>query len=279
MRSGDIRRIAVVAALFAHAAAAQNSPSPRLLTAQAVLLRYEEALGGAPSIQKVESETSRGKIVRTGVAGVASFVKYAKPFKSLFKVTRPDGTQGVSGFNGTVAWTIGKGGASIDTGTPLESNRRDSDLQYALHQPDYFRSLDLVGVENFEGRSCYHLHGITHWGKDNNQFYDVNTGLLAGYRYQSDDASSQPVVAVFSDYKTFGAHLMPTRFVTRTARDTSTITLERVTYEPLPDSLFDLPPAIRASIKDTAALRTASSSINANAIKAHMSFLEPRLVL
>jgi hypothetical protein len=251
MQSGAIRCITVVVALCARAAAAQTPPSPRLSTAQAVLQRYVEALGGAPSIQKVESETSGGKIVRTGVAGVVSFVNYAKPFKSLFKVTRPDGTQGTSGFNGTVAWTIGQGGASIDTGTPLESNRRDADLQYALHQPDYFRSLDLVGVEDFEGRPCYRLHGITHWGKDNNQFYDVKTGLLAGYRYQSDDALSQPVVAVFSDYKTFGAHLMPTRFVTRTAQDTSSITLERVSYESIPDSLFDLPPSITALTKET----------------------------
>jgi hypothetical protein len=40
----------------------------------------------------------------------------------------------------------------------------------------------------FEGRRCYWLHGTTHWGKDNNQFYDVETGLPAGYRFQSESA-------------------------------------------------------------------------------------------
>jgi outer membrane lipoprotein-sorting protein len=243
-----MRFTVILAVVFASLALSQ-SQSDRLSTAQAVLERYQAAMGGVESIRKVQSETTRGEIERTGMQGKASFVSYAKPFKSLFRVTRPDGTQTTAGFDGTVSWTIGPGGASIDKSTPLESNRRDADLQYALHQPDYFESLALVGVEDFEGQPCYHLHGITHWRKDNNQFYDVKTGLLAGYRYQSDDASSKPVVAVYSDYKSFGAHLMPTRAATRTAQGSSTFTLVSVTYEPLSDSLFDLPEAVKALIK------------------------------
>jgi hypothetical protein len=243
-----MRLVLIVVATFASQALAQPQPD-RLSTARAVLERYQQALGGMESIRTVQSETSHGEIERTGMAGKGSFVSYARPFKSLFKVTRPNGTLSTSGFDGTVSWEIGPAGASIDTSTPLESIRRDADLQYALHQPDYFSSLDLVGVEDFEGRPCYHLHGITHWGKDNNQFYDVNTGLLIGYRYQSDDASSQPVVLVYSDYKSFGAHLMPTRSVTRTPQGTTTFTLVSVSYEPIPESLFDLPPAVKALIK------------------------------
>ena len=91
----------------------------------------------------------------------------------------------------------------------------DTDLQYALHQPDYFLDFEFAGVSDFEGRRCYWLHGTTHWGKDDNQFYDVETGLLAGYRFQSDNSSS--------------------------VADTT------VTYEPLSDSLFELPPALKTN--------------------------------
>ena len=242
-------RMVLIAAVVLTSASAVQTQSASLPTAQAVLERYQEALGGAASIRQVQSETSRGEIERTGMSGKASFINYAKPFKSLFTATRPDGTQITTGFDGTVSWSMGPGGALIDRSTPREAIRRDADLQYALHQPDYFKSLEIVGVEEFEGRPCYHLHGITHWGKDNNQFYDVKTGLLAGYRYQADDASAQPVIAVHSDYKSFGAHLVPTRSVTRTAQSTTTVTRLSVSYEPIPDALFELPPAVKALLK------------------------------
>src|SRR5262249_31117668 len=154
-------------------------------------------------------------------------------FKSRFELTRPDGTRTISGFDGTVSWTIAPEGASIDKDTPLESARRDADLQYALHQPDYFTTLDFAGVADFEGRPCYWLHGTTHWGKDNNQFYDVETGLLSGYRYQADAGSPVVIVAVFSEYKSLGGRLIPTKLVNRMGDRRSTITFTSVTHEPL----------------------------------------------
>lgn len=60
-----------------------------------------------------------------------------------------------------------------------------------------------AGVTSFEGRTCYWLHGTTRWGKDNNQFYDVQTGLLVGYRFQADPSAGMTVV-LFQDYKGFG---------------------------------------------------------------------------
>jgi hypothetical protein len=221
----------------------------RLKTADAVLERYKQALGGVDAIKKVQSETARGEIEGTGLQGKATFLSYAKPFKSLFKVTRPDGTEVISGFDGNVSWSISPQGASIDKDTPMESVRRDADLQYALHQPDYFQKIELAGVSEFDGRQCYWLHGTTHWGKDNNQFYDVQTGLLAGYRFQADDSSSAPTTLVVSDYKSFGGRLVPTRMSVHSGNTGRTFTITSLTYEPLADSLFELPPAVKALAK------------------------------
>jgi len=181
-------------------------------TVEAVLGRYQQALGGVDAIKKVVSETRRGEIVATGLKGKATFISYAKPFKTLQKITLPDGHEIASGFDGALSWSITPQGASIDKETPVESDRRDADLQYALHQPDYFQKFEFAGVTDFEGSRCYWLHGTTHWGKDNNQFYDVRTGLLAGYRFQSDQQSSTSVtITRFEDYKSFGGPLVATR--------------------------------------------------------------------
>jgi hypothetical protein len=221
----------------------------QLKTAAAVLDRYKQVLGGVDAIRNVQSETIHGEIEVSGTASKATFIYYAKPFKSLIKVTRPDGTEILSGFNGSVSWTITPQGATIDKDTALEAVRRDADLQYPLHQPDYFKQLEFAGVTDFEGRPCYWLHGTTHWGKDNNQFYDVQTGLLAGYRFESDDSSKAVVTALFQDYKNFGGPMVATRNTTRAGDHSQTFTYQSISYEPLADSIFDLPPAVQSLIK------------------------------
>lgn len=244
-----VMRLRVLVVVTLSTSVLVGSQTARLNTADAVLERYKEALGGADAIKNVQSETTRGEIEGTGLKGKATFVNYSKPFKSLFKVTLPDGAEIDSGFDGTVSWTITPQGASIDKDTPLESVRRDADLQYALHQPDYFKKLEFAGMTDFEDHRCYWLHGTTHWGKDNNQFYDVETGLLVGYRYQADAGSPLVNTAVFSDYKSYGRRLTPTKLVNRSGDRMRTLTITSLTYEPLSDSLFELPAAVKALLK------------------------------
>src|SRR5262249_44572432 len=218
----------------------------QLTTADQVLDRYKQALGGVDAIASTKYETVHAEIERNDAPGKLVVVIYSEPFKLRSEVTRPDGTKVVSGFNGTVSWTIGPEGAAIDNSTPLESVRRDTDLQYPLHQPDYFKKLELAGVVEFEGKRCYWLRGTTHWGKDNNQFYDVATGLLRGYRFQSDDKSSTGTSLVFDDYKRVGPRLVPTRMTIRSGAAVRTFVASSVTHDPLPDALFELPDAVKA---------------------------------
>lgn len=235
--------------LFAVGAALAWSQSSELKTAQAVLEKYQEALGGVDAIKKVQSETRRGEVTGSGMRGKVTFVAYAKPFKWLSKVKMPDGEERVNGFDGEVSWSTGPKGAEIDESTPVESVRRDADLQYPLHQADYFSKYELAGITDFEGHRCYWLHGTTHWGKDNNQFYDVQSGLLVGYRFQSDDKRSITTVLLFEDYKSFGGPLVATRQAGRQGDQTQTTTVTSVSYEPLADSIFELPASVRALLK------------------------------
>jgi len=248
LRLTRMRLVKLAVIVFASVAPVWPQPE-QLKTADAVLDRYKHALGGADAIAKVQSLTVHGEFEGTGMNGKASFVYYAKPFKTLMKVTREDGSQVTSGFDGSVSWSIDSQGAAMDKDTALEAVRRDADLQYALHQPDYFNNLDFAGVTDFEGRRCYWLHGTTHWGKDNNQFYDVETGLLAGYRFQSDDRSAAATIALFQDYKNFGGPLMATKLTFRSGERSRIFHYTSVTYQPLADSLFELPPAVKALLK------------------------------
>lgn len=246
MNVRDLSAIAVVLVVTGISVRAQEA---QLNTTDAVLERYKQALGGIEAVQKVQSMTVRGEAESSAKPGKSTFVYYARPFKSLMKLTRPDGTEITAGFDGKVSWSITPQGASVDKDTPLDAIRRDKDLQYSLHQPDYFRKLELAGVTDFEGHRCYWLHGTTTWGKDNNQFYDVGTGLLVGYRFESDDASKTLTIALFQNYKNFGGPLMATKNVERAGDRSTTFTYESVSYEPLGDPLFEPPEAVKRLLK------------------------------
>src|SRR5271170_3900446 len=248
-----ITRLAfVMIATIVASAVALRAQAGQFKTADEVLERYKVVLGGVDAIKNVQSETVHGEIEGTGLQGKGTFVSYSKQFKSLFKLTRSDGSLVTAGFDGTTSWSVDAKGASIDKDTAAESNRRDADLQYALHQPEYFKKLELAGITDFEGHRCYWLHGTTHWGKDNNQFYDVETGLLAGYRFQSDDSGSAVVtVLLFEEYKNFGGPLVATKMIDRTGDTVQTIRFTSVSYEPLDDSIFELPAAVKALLKPT----------------------------
>jgi len=45
--------------------------------------------------------------------------------------------------------------------------------------------MEVVDVQSFDGRACYHLDGINSWGRRNEQFYDEKTGLLIGYAFNT----------------------------------------------------------------------------------------------
>src|SRR5215467_2753214 len=107
----------LVAVLFLFTACAWPQ-AVQLTTAEQVLDRYKQALGGQQAIANVQSMTVQGEVVSTSTPGKATFVYYAKPFKTLFKLTRADGTQIIAGFDGRVSWTITSKGAEIDKDTP-----------------------------------------------------------------------------------------------------------------------------------------------------------------
>jgi len=131
-------------------------------------------------------------------------------------------------------------------GMTAKAVRRDADLQYALHQPTYFKKLEFAGVTDFEGHPCYWLHGTTNWGKDNNQFYNVQTGLLEGYRFQADNSSGAVATVQFQDYKSFGGPLVATKVTSRSGDRWRTFTYKSVSYAPVADSVFELPQAVKA---------------------------------
>jgi dienelactone hydrolase len=183
-----------------------------------ILERYDRALGGEAAIRKHTSAIWRGVFeARNGQQFPLAYFAHA-PYLRLERVTLPDGSDLLNGFDGRIAWSVdAHQGAQISSGDERESAKRDADFYYALNELSWFRSMINAGIEVYEGQLCYHLHGLTHWGKLNDQFYDVGTGLLAGYEFEQPFPDGPKLVhEIFSDYHRIDGVLVPLRQTART---------------------------------------------------------------
>lgn len=222
----------------------------KLPTVQWVLERYVTATGGRQALLRRKSMTVHGRGYEPATKRAVSAVFYTKDGKFLQVVTLPAG-QSLSGYDGHTAWDLdAHGKVTIQHGDVVKSIRRDGDMYYHLHVMQYFRSMEVVDVQEFNGRLCYHLQGVNNWGQRNEQFYDIATGLLVGYAFNTAWRGGHGAATqLFEDYRDFGGVRMPTKNTTRDGNDVSVFTIASVTWDDVPDSLFELPPAVHARLR------------------------------
>lgn len=217
-----------------------DTPLP---SAQEVTARFAAALGGEAAIGKHASITTSLRYEDTAKHQVLQETTYAKDFKSLTVFTFPDGSVDRTGYDGTDAWSLDKDG-KVHHAKPevLPSVRRDADMLYFTHILRYFRSMRTEDVESFDGRPCYRLQGINNWGIQNEHFYDVKTGLLAGYRFDPSwrGGAKGYTIQIFSGYADFDGSKFATRIVTQNAAGTTVETVTGVSYAPIDDTVFEL---------------------------------------
>jgi hypothetical protein len=235
-------------------ALSQGAATSPLPTAKEVVERYDLALGGRDAIMRHTSSTMRGstEIHRHGDVRTLAFVYFAgAPYLRLERTTLPDGTGDVlSGFDGETAWGLHpKLGPEVLSGNDRESAKRDADFYYPLNELSWFKSMETVGIEDFEGRPCYRLHGINNWDKSNDHLYDKETGLLAAYEFNSDLGLTHEI---FTDYKKVDGVLFPMKQVVKVKSKegddwtvVQVLDFKSVTFNDVDPAVFAPPQAVR----------------------------------
>jgi hypothetical protein len=241
--------LAVFVALAAPSFSGQNSPKTGSLpNVQEVMDHFVRAVGGRDAIFKHRSMTMHGKVVLSDKGPTVDRSVYYKDRKMLYEITLPGGGEYKEGFDGNIAWQLHPlSGPVILQDDLAKSKQRDADMYYPGRILDYFRSMEVVDVTDFEGHTCYHLKGTNKWGKVNEHFYDTASGLLIGYRFNSSwRGGSGDESEVFSDYTDFGGWLMPTRAAHRSAEGEQMETTTSVSFDDVADSVFTLPDPVKA---------------------------------
>lgn len=218
-----------------------------LPSAKEVLDGYIEATGGKETLLRHKSMTIHGRYQVPARKLDLETVFYTKDGKMLQKILLPNGKEYVSGYDGQTAWDVDPAGKiTLHQGDEVKSVARDADMYYHLHVTNYFKTMEVVDLKEFNGRPCYHLRGVNNWGKVNEQFYDKENGLLLGYAFNTAWRGGKgEATETFEDYKDFGGVRMATKTTSRDGDDLSLSLITSVTYDDVQDSVFALPEAVK----------------------------------
>jgi len=239
--------VAIAAALLISAGVTAKPSVPqtaaKLPSAQWVLDRNVEATGGKDALLRHKSMTIHGRYQAPAQKLDVETVFYTKDGKLLLKAALPEGKEYATGFDGQTSWVLDPAGkVTIQQGDEVKSVARDADMYYHLHVMKYFKSFEVVDIQEFNGRACYHLKGLTNWDKPNEHFYDKENGLLLGYAFQG---SIGPATETFEEYKDFGGVKMPAKTTSRDGDQMSLSLITAVTYDDVDDAVLALPGAVQ----------------------------------
>jgi len=151
------------------AAATKETPP----TADQILAKYTEALGGGSVIEKLKTRSMKGTLVMTASGISMSYEAYqSAPNRIYTALNSPK--QGVieRGSNGQTAWEKSSRGLR-----DVEVNERQN-LFKDIKLQGQFTRISYGGKEKIDGRDVYVLRGLGVDGKGERLYFDTQTGLL-----------------------------------------------------------------------------------------------------
>ncbi len=232
--------------------AAQPDAQPAdLPTVDAVVEKFLSAVGGKQAADGVKQFTMKGTLTipGAGMSGDLTIWMASDPERMIMKITLPGMGDIQTGIVGDVGWQSNPMmGTTLIDDKDLESMRNES-KGVGSDPRTAFDEVAVVGIEPFEGTACVLLR-CSKGENVSTQFYDRESGLLIGSR---DKVSSQmgtiEATTVIGDYKEFGAVKVATKFTSKTMGQSQVMEFKDVSFDPIDDSIFALPPEVETLVK------------------------------
>lgn len=164
---------------FAEASpAAAGAPKEAAPTAEQILAKYTEALGGAAVIEKLKTRSMKGTWLTSNGMTFGYEVYQEAPGKMYTVLNTPK--QGIieRGFDGQVGWEKSQRGLRDLQNQELIVMRRYPDLFKDIKLQGQFTRLGFGGKDKIDGKDVYVLRGLGADGRGERLYFDVLTGLL-----------------------------------------------------------------------------------------------------
>jgi photosynthetic reaction center cytochrome c subunit len=174
----EVARPAEAPATPGSSPAPSPAASPAMPTADQVLAKYQEALGGAAVIDKLKTRTMKGTwLTANGITWGYEAIQSA-PDRTFMMVNTPRQDIIERGYNGSVGWEQSTRGLRDLAGDELLFLLRYPGLFGDVKLKEQFTSLTFAGKDKINDRDVYVLRGTNTANKRERLYFDAQTGLL-----------------------------------------------------------------------------------------------------
>jgi photosynthetic reaction center cytochrome c subunit len=250
---GGIKPLAVPAILEDETLAAAPQAITPDLSADKILDKYLQALGGIETLARISRGVEKGKAVLLPGREFPMEADYKAPDKVVSAIHFPDGDL-ATGYNHQGGWQITPGRPIHDlSSAELDAARLDSSFYFPAHLKELFTDLKVAASEKIGGHEAYVVTGNREPQLPVKLYFDPESGLLLRFlRYEQTPVGTIPVQTDFSDYRDAGGIKVPyQRIVSRPARRL-VLRIEQVEQNAaVEDSIFDKPSAPTAPGQQT----------------------------
>ena len=190
--------------------AAANAPAGP--SADQLLEKYLEALGGADALQKISSRVEKGTMTGFGGRRFPIEVLSKAPDKRMSVMHLPNGDS-VTVYDGHAGW-MGNPGMPLRemTGGDLEAVNLDADFYFPVHIKQAFSQLRVRPPDKVGDHEAYAVFGIKPGQPPVRLYFDAQSGLLVRLvRYEETPLGRNPTQIDYADYRDSGGVKVPFR--------------------------------------------------------------------
>jgi len=223
-------------------------------SADTLLDKYLQAVGGAAAIERITSRVMTGTIT-FGDRNVAIDIFSKEPDKRISFTHTPDGDS-VTAFDGHEGW-LGFPGRPLREmhGSDIDAAAMDADLHFAAHLKGMFSKMQAQGEEKIGDHDAYLVIGQREGKPPLRLYFDEQSGLLVRLvRYGETPLGRMPTQIDYADYREAGGLKIPFRWTLARPNGRFTIQVSEVKQNvPVDDAKFAKPPAASEERRGAAA--------------------------
>ena len=211
-----------------------------LPSADDVIEKYVQAVGGAAAVGKVSSRVESGTVRFGGGPGFPVEILSKSPSRQTMIVHLPAGDSSTI-FDGQNGWLKFPTGPVRDMPqAEIDGAKLDADLQFPINMKKTFQELKVIRTEKVVEHDAVLLFATNPSGPPLELFFDAQTGLLLRQlRFGSSPLGLNPTQIDYDDYRAFDGVQVPLHVVIARPNRALDIRLLQVTQNvPVDDAKF-----------------------------------------
>jgi len=181
-----------------------GAPKSDLPTADQILDKYVQAIGGKAVIEKQTSRYSKGtlEIPAFGASGTAEVYEKA-PNKTITIVNIPGFGIINDCFDGTIGWAQDpQNGMRDKSGPELAASKLDAEFYKPIKIKELYPKVVVKGKDKVGDKDVYVLEATPNGGPTETWYFDAQSGLLLRQDAEREGPQGKQVVQVFfEDYR------------------------------------------------------------------------------